>query len=358
MSVKPGAAGGQQTALTLSLSALYGETAESLSLVTQNGSVQITSGAMPEDLDGSGSVEYGDLLRLIAAWRGQRPVSEGDVNQDGLVDYQDAIRIAAAWKRSGNSSTPVPTSTPGVGVTSTFTPTPSSTYTPVPTATSGTPPVGEQEPNDTEQTAQSLGDMTVGRTVRVSGRANSGGMQGEQYTGDLDHFAFHVPQQADIALSFDWTGEADLDLAVGIQGAVLVSATGTEKPIQFQGTLSEGDFVILTASKNQAADYQFTLSASTSTASYANDNSILNGKYQGETTTVGFQVWYNFDGAGNYQYWNWSFVSGDMLIHSGTYRVWYPYLILEHQGEEKVEAIEMEWTSSGVYLDGRWFGKV
>ena len=118
---------------------------------------------------------------------------------------------------------------------------------------------------------------------------------------------------------------------------------------------AKGILFFLIASKDNSTDYHFTLTASESTASYPNDVSILDGNYQTVTSDAVFQMWYVFDGQGNYEYWNWSYPSGNILMHYGSYTIWYPYLILEH--DDEVEVFELDVYSNGIYLDGGLVGE-
>jgi hypothetical protein len=51
--------------------------------------------ACPEDIDGSGQVDVGDLLAVIAAWGSNDPAS--DLDDSGLVDVTDLLAVIAAW---------------------------------------------------------------------------------------------------------------------------------------------------------------------------------------------------------------------------------------------------------------------
>jgi rhodanese-related sulfurtransferase len=234
----------------------------------------------------------------------------------------------------------------------TFTPTP----TPTPTSTPGGA-IAESEPNNSYATAQSIGDLSPGDTIQVAGRVESGGMQGEQYIGDLDYYSFNLAETSNVSISISWSGTPDLDAALFVSEILLTSATGTEKPIQTNGPLSEGAFVILIASKNQAADYTITISATSFTPPYANDVSLLNGRYQADAVIPTFLHWYQFDGVGSYEYWNWIRASGNIVMHSGSYSIWYPYLILEY--DTTMEALMMEYSEApeGITLDYLWWGK-
>lgn len=214
-----------------------------------------------------------------------------------------------------------------------------------------TPTTKEVESNNTLETAQNIGTLAVGSSFTVSGRVSSGGLAGETYTGDLDYYKFTLPAQAKVTLSLDWVGTADVDLAIGAKSLYLETITGTEKPIQLSGTLSPETFYLLIASKNAAADYQFTLSAGASTATYANNNALLNGDYY-EDSDNAVLPWYRFNGVNGYEYWMWNKLTGNYFDHSGTYAVWYPYLILTHSDKE-VEVFDLQiYSSSQISLNG------
>lgn len=285
------------------------------------------SGAWQCDLDRSGLVDERDLFFLMTAFDQGVYSSAFDLNGDLRVDGRDLLEFSLHWREVAVST---------------------------PTPTMGT--IQEQEPNDTLATAQNLGSLAPGRSLQLSGRLSSGGMQGEDYTGDFDVFRFTLPAQAGVSLSTQWTGTADVDMVLIARNAVLVEETGAARPITLAGTLSDGTFYLALASKDAPADYQIVLTGSPPNASYANSVALVDGKYQTDTGTVGFQQWYLFNGAGHYQYWNWSFLSGDMLMHEGAYAVWFPFLLLEHDGT--VEAYLLEWSQNGITLNGTYWGRI
>lgn len=251
-----------------------------------------------------------------------------DINKDTKLDVADLVKII--------TGTPAPT------------PTQTSTVTPTPTPSSGT--IAEKEPNDTEQTAQAIGSLSIGSSIKVSGKLSSGGMQNNQYIGDPDFFSFVVPAQADVTLNVDWTQNADIDVIIVFKGHIIGYDNGTAKPLVLTGTLNAETFSILLVSKNNAADYNFTLSAAASTATYQNDNSLLNGQYQHFSGTT-YMNWYIFSNNTNYQFWEWTAPSGDRLSHSGTYNIWYPFLVLIHS-DNTVEFLTLSFSSSTlIYLD-------
>jgi hypothetical protein len=214
--------------------------------------------------------------------------------------------------------------------------------------------VSETEPNNTKDASQDLGSIAVGGSVNLSGRVSSGGISGDTYTGDIDYYKFTLTAQANVSLNLDWTGDADLDLAVGVQDINLELINGAEKPIQTSGTISPETFYLTVGSKNNAADYTITLSAEASTATYANDNALLNGNYVDNPS--GTYNYYAFDGDSGYTYYTWTPISGSVPMHWGTYIVWYPYLILEHMDSDtkgQVDVFNLTIASATtIYLDG------
>lgn len=55
-----------------------------------------TAAPCPTDIDGNGTVEFGDLLAVLAAW-GTCPACPEDINADGVVDFSDLVQVLAAW---------------------------------------------------------------------------------------------------------------------------------------------------------------------------------------------------------------------------------------------------------------------
>ena len=214
--------------------------------------------------------------------------------------------------------------------------------------------VSETEPNNTKDASQDLGSLAVGGSVNLSGRVSSGGISGDNYTGDIDYYKFTLPAQANVSLNLDWTGDADLDLALGVQDINLELINGAEKPIQTSGTISPETFYLTVGSKNTAADYTITLSAEAPTATYANDNALLNGNYVDGPS--GLYNYYAFDGDSGYTYYTWTPISGSIPNHWGTYIVWYPYLILEHMDSDtkgQVDVFNLTIASATtIYLNG------
>ena len=52
------------------------------------------------DLDGNGSVGFGDLLTVILAW-GPCPGCPADLTDDGVVDFADLLFVITAWGPCG-----------------------------------------------------------------------------------------------------------------------------------------------------------------------------------------------------------------------------------------------------------------
>ena len=52
--------------------------------------------ACPSDLDASGLVDVGDLVRVLAAW-GPAPGAPADLDHDCLVGQADLLRLLSDW---------------------------------------------------------------------------------------------------------------------------------------------------------------------------------------------------------------------------------------------------------------------
>ncbi|MHC5115175.1 MAG: FG-GAP-like repeat-containing protein [Planctomycetota bacterium] len=64
----------------------------------QDGLVRLYRDAScPADLDGSGDVGFGDVLRVIAAWGACPADCPEDVNGNGAVDFADVLAVIGAW---------------------------------------------------------------------------------------------------------------------------------------------------------------------------------------------------------------------------------------------------------------------
>lgn len=219
--------------------------------------------------------------------------------------------------------------------------------------------ITESEPNNTAEQAQKLGNLLSGGTMTISGRVDSGGIQGEQYTGDVDLYRLQLPDQVEIDLKMDWTDQADLDLAFSARGKILGGVHGSEKPVTLKGTMSAGEFLIIVGSKDNAAEYHLTIAASPSTAAYPNDNAILNGDYYQSGASLLW--WYRFDGRTQFSYCGWNPHSGEVCLDWGTYEIWYPFLILNHASEDKkgqTDILALAFLSnSSISLNGVTYSK-
>ncbi len=51
--------------------------------------------ACPEDLDGSGAVDFGDILAILSAWG--NPGGPEDLDHNGVVDFGDILAVLGAW---------------------------------------------------------------------------------------------------------------------------------------------------------------------------------------------------------------------------------------------------------------------
>ena len=61
------------------------------------GSIVIVSDTCDEDVDGDGSVNFRDLLAVIAAWGPCKRTCDQDVDRDGMVGLTDLLRVLAVW---------------------------------------------------------------------------------------------------------------------------------------------------------------------------------------------------------------------------------------------------------------------
>ena len=57
--------------------------------------LRANASACPADLDGSGAVDFGDVLAVLAAW-GNKGGPE-DLDESGFVDFADLLIVLAAW---------------------------------------------------------------------------------------------------------------------------------------------------------------------------------------------------------------------------------------------------------------------
>jgi Zn-dependent metalloprotease len=222
----------------------------------------------------------------------------------------------------------------------------------------------EVEPNNSPEAAQSLGELSPGNKLTVSGKLTSGGISGDTYTGDLDFYRFKLTSVSNLPFFLDWTGSADVDLAVVVWDEILVSVNGAEKPIQTAGALSPEDFLIAIGSKTGAADYSFTLQCEAVNPYYPNNNAILNGKYTRATQTllpnggvIIFMNSYIFDGVSKWQNCSWTETSGEACYEYGNYKIWYPFIVLEHTESGsggKIEVLPLDFDSeTQIYIDNQ-----
>ena len=59
-----------------------------------------TGSECPEDLDGNGVIDGGDLAQLLGEWQGSNAASDFDGN--GIVDGADLSALLAAWGACGS----------------------------------------------------------------------------------------------------------------------------------------------------------------------------------------------------------------------------------------------------------------
>ncbi len=135
----------------------------------------------------------------------------------------------------------------------------------------------------------------------MSGTISKGGLLADGgYSGDSDLYKFNLTDRASVSITLDWTGQADVDLFIlDSEGELLDQNYGADKPITLSGPLPVGLYGVLVVSKNNAADYQFTITTETYLAPYADDVSLLNGTYY-QNSDMTFR--YEFDGQGHYEY--------------------------------------------------------
>lgn len=299
------------------------------------------------------------IIQLAAA--GQ----QGPVNL--LVDRVEIYRLneqmlfSGSWFNSdpeddGQAPVSTPTSTP---ISSPSTPTPvieKPTSTPlpsVPTPTNtpmpGAGPIAERKPNNSQAQPQEIGSLAPGGMIQVNENVSSGGVQGDQYIGDVDGYAFTLTEQSTVSFSAQWNAAADLDYFLFANGQQIAAQDDTNNPAQLSQNLAAGRYVIIILSYDNPADYVLTMSASEDSA-HPNNASLLKGKYYSGS---GDMLWiYEFDGQGNYQYLNWNPISGEAPLHYGTYDLSPPSLILNHSDGE-IEQLEFIYESAtAIYIDG------
>ena len=56
----------------------------------------LSTAACPEDLDGSGAVDFADILAILSAWGPCKECPE-DISGNGSVDFADILAVLAAW---------------------------------------------------------------------------------------------------------------------------------------------------------------------------------------------------------------------------------------------------------------------
>lgn len=281
------------------------------------------------------------------------------------IDRLDVIRLdvqagysGAEFASTAQGGAANPTSTPPPVILPTATPAtmPTATPTPIPPVTP-TPLSGivtEQEPNDSQP--QSLGAVTIGKTIELQGNLKSGGLSNEKYIGDPDIFTFELSQAADVSLALDWTGSADVDVYVLMQGRILGGDNQAGKPVQVSGTMGPGVYTLLVVSKNQAADYRFTLRGSAPTRPvYDNNVALLNGKFTYYSGS-GLIWWYVFDGRGNYEAWSWSVVHGNIPTSYGKYEIMYPFILLHHDDKTDVYTLEIT-NNNSIVIDNQRYNR-
>ncbi|MFB3788483.1 MAG: M4 family metallopeptidase [bacterium] len=277
--------------------------------------------------------DQGDLvtpvIQVAATGAGQGAAVLLDRLEVYALDPAEAYWGSLCGSQSYGIDPQSPTATPAAAPTPTFTPIPQGT--------------AEQELNNSIQQAQNLGGLSLNGSILLTGRIEKGGI----YSGDTDWYLFNLTEPGLVKIHLDWTGAADLDIAVYQQnGEYLVSDETAGQPVNLEGSLAAGSYYFVIASKNHPAEYQFTVTASAASAPYGNDVSLLNGKYNQDPASM--MWWYVFDGHGRYEYWGWNAVSGEALVHSGTYAIAYPNLIFNH--DSQTEQYILSFESPTVFL--------
>ncbi|HPO99528.1 MAG TPA: hypothetical protein PLX83_02960 [bacterium] len=122
---------------------------------------------------------------------------------------------------------------------------------------SSVPPgvIQEQEPNDALSQAQPLGTLESEKELTVQGRMAKGGMEGNNYVGDSDFYAFTVAQAGELYITLDWTATADVDLYFLQNNQIVDGAAGADKPIQYGKVLQPGNYQLLVLSMDHPTDY-------------------------------------------------------------------------------------------------------
>ena len=63
--------------------------------IVDMGPYEFQADSCPADLDGSGAVDFGDILAILAAW-GSASGAE-DLDNSGVVDFGDLLVVLGAW---------------------------------------------------------------------------------------------------------------------------------------------------------------------------------------------------------------------------------------------------------------------
>ncbi|MCP3903084.1 MAG: hypothetical protein GY715_05550 [Planctomycetes bacterium] len=66
-------------------------------LTINAGAILITSATCAEDVDGSGTVDFGDMLTIIGQWGACGGTCPADVNGDGVVSWSDVVMVIGQW---------------------------------------------------------------------------------------------------------------------------------------------------------------------------------------------------------------------------------------------------------------------
>jgi hypothetical protein len=160
------------------------------------------------------------------------------------------------------------------------------------TGSAPTQDIAEVEPNNGPDFAgmQSLGTFDADKTIKVTGRLDSGGFDGAKYTGDYDAFWFEVSAAGgSLTPTIDWTGTADVDAILydANLSPVASDTTATTKPISKGGPIPAGKYALVLFSKDLAADWTMTLAYAKTAAGSSSGGSSSGGSSSGGSSSGG-----------------------------------------------------------------------
>lgn len=300
--------------------------------------------------------------------------SPGNHSGDVLIDRLEIVYLNAdtdypgTWFMNRADDSPPLRATPTPPPS---TPLPHPTATPVPPRPTATPnPPGgvivENEPNDESARANPLPALGIGDRLSIRGTVSSGGIQNDQFTGDLDYYQLTLTEACDVTATLNWDANADLDVVLFINEQIIGGNLDSSRPTRARGTLAAGVYHLVVGSKDQPSAYTLDLQIHTpTTPRYPNDVSLLDGPYAHferiSLSTSRLHGLY-FDGAGNFTSWRsfnynsqfsdipWWF-NDDWLEYTGTYEIRYPFLVLHYNGQTEYTYLVVE-TPRLIYING------